>query len=95
MKAYHYILGLVILVSSCGTKVNINDLAISNPIAAQIDLVEVVDDKVTVTIDPGRFTEETIVYRLPKVVQGTYAVSDFGNFIESFQALDYEGEPIT
>ncbi|NNK72468.1 MAG: peptidase M61 [Flavobacteriaceae bacterium] len=95
MKAYHYILGLVILVSSCGTKVNINDLAISNPIAAQIDLVEVVDDKVTVTIDPGRFTEETIVYRFPKVVQGTYAVSDFGNFIESFQALDYEGEPIT
>ncbi len=76
------------------TKVTENDLAISNPIATHLDLVNVVEDKVPVTINPGRFTQETVTYRLPKIVQGTYAVSDFGNFIDAFKAFDYEGNEL-
>jgi len=68
-----------------------NDLAINNPIETTIDLTQVVDDKVPVSINPGRFTTETVVYHLPKVVQGTYAVSDFGSFIENLKAYDYDG----
>jgi len=68
-----------------------NDLAINNPIETIIDLTQVVDDKVPVSINPGRFTTETVVYHLPKVVQGTYAVSDFGSFIENLKAYDYDG----
>ena len=43
------------------------------------------------TINPGRFTIDTAIYRLPRVIQGTYAVSDFGSFIENFKAFDYKG----
>jgi len=50
---------------------------------------------VPVTINPGRFTTETVTYRLPRVVQGTYSVSDFGKYIEDFKAYDYDGNELT
>ncbi len=87
-----------ILLMSCGTtKTAINDLATSTPIVTAIDLTQVTDDKVPVTINPGRFTVETVTYRLPKVIQGTYSVSDFGKYIDDFKAIDYDGNalPIT
>ena len=68
-----------------------DDLATNNPITTAIDLTQVVDDKAPVIINPGRITSETITYYLPKVVQGTYAVSDFGKYIDAFKAIDYEG----
>ena len=76
---------------SCGVKNVTNDLATDNPIKAQLDLVHIQDDQVSVTIDPGRFIQDTVIYRLPRVVQGTYAVSDFGKYIENVKALDYQG----
>ncbi|MCH7784620.1 MAG: peptidase M61 [Bacteroidetes bacterium] len=66
--------------------------AISTAIITTIDLTQVVDDKVPVTINPGKFSQDTVTYRLPKVVQGTYKVSNFGSFVESFKAYDYKGE---
>ncbi len=81
-----------ILLASCGsTKNNVNDLATSLPIETAIDLNNVVDDKAPVTINPGRFTVETVTYRLPKVVQGTYSVSNFGSYVDDFKAFDYKG----
>jgi len=79
---------------SCGTKNLSNDLATANPIQAQLDLVNIDDDKVSVSIDPGRFVTDTVVYRLPRVVQGTYAVSDFGKYLEAVKGFDYEGNEI-
>ena len=68
-----------------------NDLAINTPILTAIDLTQVVDDKAPVIINPGRITTDTVTYYLPKVVQGTYAVSDFGKYIDGFKAVDYDG----
>ena len=87
-----FVLFIIILLSACGTiKKNKNDLATSLPIETTINLNKVVNDKVPVTIDPGRFTVESVTYRLPKVVQGTYAISDFGSYIDDFKAFDYKG----
>jgi len=95
MKPFLIALCTGILFISCGsTKPAINDLATSTPIITAIDLTEVQEDKVPVSINPGRFTTETVTYRLPKVVQGTYAVSDFGSFVDSFKAFDYEGNEL-
>ncbi|WP_222982002.1 peptidase M61 [Flagellimonas meishanensis] len=79
---------------SCGPKNLTNDLATANPIKAQLDLVNIQDDKVSVVMDPGRFVQDTVIYRLPKVVQGTYAVSDFGKYVEEVKALDYNGNTL-
>ncbi len=97
MKKLITLLGLSIVLVACGssTKTITNDLAVSNPIVTAMDLTKVVDDKVPVTINPGRFTLETVTYRLPKVIQGTYSVSDFGKYIDNFKALDYDGNELT
>ena len=93
------ILGIALVASilfGCGSTSNVsNDLATQNPIATSIDITKVKDDKLPVVINPGRFTEETVTYHLPKVVQGTYSVSSFGRFIDDFKALDYDGNELT
>ncbi len=68
-----------------------SDLANQNPIKTSLDLTKVNNDKLPVVINPGRFTTEKVIYRLPKVVQGTYSVSDFGKFVDDFKAFDYTG----
>ncbi len=94
----HFLLSILFLglvLTSCGTAKDLSkDLAITNPIETNIDLSKVEADKVPVQIDPGRFSKDTIVFRLPRVVQGTYAVSDFGNFVEDFKAMDYDGNEL-
>ncbi|MFC0604327.1 M61 family metallopeptidase [Winogradskyella pulchriflava] len=95
MKNYLAILGLSVILVGCGSaKPKVDDLAVSNPIETALDLTAVVDDKVPVTINPGRFTTETVTYRLPRVVQGTYSVSDFGRYVDDFKALDYKGNEL-
>ncbi|PKA84152.1 putative metalloprotease with PDZ domain [Ulvibacter sp. MAR_2010_11] len=95
MKRIIYTLGLAALLVSCGpASTSINDFGTTTPIVTSLDLTKVVNDKVPVTINPGRFSQEVVTYRIPKVVQGTYAVSDFGNFIDDFKALDYKGNAL-
>ncbi|MEZ4793478.1 MAG: peptidase M61 [Gelidibacter sp.] len=92
------ILGIALIGSilfGCGSTSKVsNDLATQNPIATSIDITKVKDDKLPVTINPGRFTEETVTYHLPKVVQGTYSVSSFGRFVDDFKPLDYNGNEL-
>lgn len=84
---------VAILLASCNSAKNTkNDLATSLPIDTSIDLTAVTDDKAPVTINPGRFIVESVTYRLPRVVQGTYSVSDFGKYVDNFTALNYKGE---
>ena len=73
------------------SQVATEDLASSSIIVVDINLANTKKDKVPVEVNPGRFTKDTIIYRLPKVVQGTYEVSDFGRFVDHFKALDYSG----
>ncbi|QRM90126.1 peptidase M61 [Lacinutrix sp. WUR7] len=96
MKKVLAIIGLSTLLVACGTttKTGSNDLATSTAIETALDLTKVVNDKVPVTINPGRFTAETVTYRLPRVVQGTYSVSDFGKYVDDFKAFDYKGNEI-
>jgi len=83
---------LVIILVGCVSQKIATPLAVDSPIRASIDLTKVVDDKLPVVINPGRLTKETITYRLPRIVQGTYSVSDFGRYVEDFKAFDYSGK---
>ncbi|MFK7831674.1 MAG: peptidase M61 [Winogradskyella sp.] len=95
MKNYFAILGLSVILVGCGSaKPKVDDLAVNNPILTALDLIAVNNDRVPVTINPGRFTTETVTYRLPRVVQGTYSVSDFGKYVDEFKALDYDGNEL-
>lgn len=95
MKKLLFTIAIATLVSSCGTKSTNNDLAISSPINATLDLTKVDNDRIPVVINPARFTKETVTYRIPKVIQGTYSVSDFGKYVDDFKAYDYDGNEMS
>jgi predicted metalloprotease with PDZ domain len=59
-----------------------------------IDLTRTKNDQVPVTVFPPDIKENAIVYNLPKIVPGTYAIYDFGKFVADFQALDKRGKPL-
>ena len=64
------------------------------PIIATLDLVNVQDDKVQVTVDPERFTTPETVFYIPKTVPGTYSTSNYGKYSEDFKAYDYKGNEL-
>lgn len=63
-------------------------------IMTTIDLVNVVDDKVMVTIDPGAFTKDAVSFYIPKTVPGTYSTDNYGQYIEGFKAFDNKGSEL-
>jgi predicted metalloprotease with PDZ domain len=64
-------------------------------VVATIDLNNVKDDKVMVSIETPKITNEKITFNIPKTVPGTYSEDNFGQFIEDFTALDAKGKPLT
>lgn len=63
-------------------------------IESSLDLVNVNNDRVWVEVNPGKLSQNTVTFRLPKVVQGTYAISDFGSFVDSLVVTAYDGSSL-
>ena len=59
-----------------------------------IDLTKASDDRLPVEITVPDIAEETIEYHMPKVVPGTYSISDFGRFVDEFKAFDADGNQL-
>lgn len=80
----------IMLLLGCGaTKTLVT--ADKTPILVSVDLKNVADDKVMVSIDPGAFTSDAVSFRIPKTVPGTYSTDDYGKYIEGLKAIDYDG----
>ena len=56
-----------------------------------INLKVIKKDQVKVTYQLPKTDKNEIEFRIPKIVPGTYSISDFGRFISDFQAFDSEG----
>lgn len=65
-----------------------------NAVKASLDLVNVVDDKVQVTISVPKITTDKITYYIPKTVPGTYSEDNFGTFIDDLRAMGTDGKPL-
>ncbi|MEP2026599.1 MAG: peptidase M61 [Reichenbachiella sp.] len=59
-----------------------------------LDLTIVKDDKVQVILTPPKITESETTFYMPKIIPGTYSVSDYGRFVEDFKALDKKGKEL-
>jgi len=53
-------------------------------IEVNINLTDVKDDQVLVTVKAPKIKTDIITYSLPKTVPGTYSVGDYGNYIADF-----------
>lgn len=64
------------------------------PVRADIDLVNVVNDRVQVTVTLPPVKQDKITYFIPKTVPGTYSEDDFGKYIDDLKATDSKGNPL-
>jgi predicted metalloprotease with PDZ domain len=61
----------------------------------RLDLTRVVDDKVYVELSTPDVSESEIIFYMPKMIPGTYAIEDYGRFVSDFQAFDKKGRSLT
>ncbi len=93
MKKMIALLGGLALSYGCGsTQVLVTEE--DKPVQAQIDLVNVVDDRVGVVVDPGPFPPGSVTFFIPETVPGTYSIDNYGQYVEALKAFDYSGAEI-
>lgn len=93
MKKIIYVLALTATILGCKTAQT--PVSEKQPVIATLDLVNVQDDKVMVTVDPADITSEEIIFYIPKTVPGTYSTANYGQFAENFRAYDKKGKELT
>lgn len=91
MKKIVLTLSFAAFIMACKTS---NVSTTKNNVDVSIDLVNVVDDKVQVTIVPPTLTEETTTFHIPKIIPGTYSEDNYGKYIENFKAYDKKGNAL-
>ena len=92
MKKLFIAVVTIAFLGSCATS-NVNKK--DTTIEVAIDLNTVVDDKIMVEVNPKKITENSVVYQIPAIVPGTYAMSDYGKFVSDVKAYDYDGKEMT
>ena len=60
----------------------------NNVIEAYMDLNEIDNDQLLVSLDPGPFPEGEVIFYMPSVIPGTYKFTDFGRFVSNLKAFD-------
>ncbi|VAW28425.1 hypothetical protein MNBD_BACTEROID06-940, partial [hydrothermal vent metagenome] len=59
-----------------------------------INLARVVENKVYVELDPPKIEDSEIIFYLPKMIPGTYAIEDYGRFLSKLRAFDKKGREL-
>lgn len=60
----------------------------------EVNIVGRLDSKIDVTVVPPIMNTDEVVYAMPKIVPGTYDISDFGQFVRGFKAFDSRGNEL-
>jgi hypothetical protein len=63
-------------------------------IGISIDLVAVQNDKVRVEVSPPAITTAAVTYHFARVIPGTYAIAEYGRFVEGIRAFDAMGKSL-
>lgn len=80
-----------IITASVATAQNLIDSTYS----VEVDFKNIINDQVSVKLFPPLIKVDTIIYNIPKIVPGTYSVSDFGRYIDSLKAFDENGNQLS
>src|SRR5882757_9776548 len=59
-----------------------------------IDLLNVHNNQVTVNLLTPKITTTKAIFTFPKIIPGTYRISDYGKFISDLRASDKSGKPL-
>jgi predicted metalloprotease with PDZ domain len=64
-------------------------------VAVNINLNDVKDDKVLVTVTAPKISTDEVTYSIPKTVPGTYSEDNYGKYIDDLKAYDAKGTLLT
>lgn len=59
-----------------------------------VDLTQPKNDQLTVNLETPSLKQKTAVYHLPRIVPGTYSISNFGSYASNFKAFDKKGRAL-
>jgi len=91
MKKIVFVIGIIAMISSCKSI----SKSENNLVVVDVFLNEIENDRVKVSINPGPIQADSLKFYLPKIVPGTYAVNNYGQFSEGLIAIDYDGNEMS
>ncbi|UJH91348.1 peptidase M61 [Antarcticibacterium sp. 1MA-6-2] len=94
MKKILYFFGVLAVTYSCKTPQN-QSASIPQPVMVNIDLLNIKEDRVMVTVDPDKFTQSQTTFYIPTTVPGTYSIDNYGELVQDVKAYDYKGNELT
>ena len=94
MKKIFLALAFATVLFSCKTASIPTAVLPKNEVQVSINLGEIKNDKVLVTVNAPTILTDKITYHLPKMVPGTYSEDNFGNYIEDLKAFDAKGNSL-
>ncbi|HEY9116530.1 MAG TPA: peptidase M61, partial [Roseivirga sp.] len=69
-------------------------LLANDPYIYRVDLVNVKEDKVMVSLTTPKIRDNETIFYMPKIVPGTYAIADYGRMVSEFKAYDKKGREL-
>ena len=94
MKKIFLAIAFATVLWSCKTPNITSVISSKNEVQVSINLAEIKNDKVLVTVNPPAILTDKITYHLPKMVPGTYSEDNFGKYIEDLKAFDIKGNSL-
>jgi len=94
MKKIFLAIAFATVLWSCKTANITSVISSKNEVQVSINLAEIKNDKVLVTVNPPTILTDKITYHLPKTVPGTYSEDNFGKYIEDLKAFDIKGNSL-
>ncbi|MCC9071657.1 peptidase M61 [Flavobacterium sp. F-65] len=95
MKKIIVTLALVAALIGCKTASSTSSIPTKQEVGVNINLTDVKNDKVLVTVTAPKITTDEVTYSIPKTVPGTYSEDNYGRFIEDLKAYDSKGALLT
>ncbi len=95
MKKIVLTLAFASVLLSCKPSQKVTNATLSPEVNVSIDLNNVKDDKVLVTILTSPSKLDEVTFNIPKTVPGTYSTDNYGKYIEAVKAFDTKGKELT
>jgi len=96
MKKIFLILALTTVLWSCKTANSPTSVSSKSKekVEVNINLNDIKNDKVFVSVNAPSILTDTITFRLPKMVPGTYSNDNYGRYIDDLKAYDSRGNSL-
>ncbi len=91
MKKIIFVFAFATALWGCKTASSTIASSAKEEVQVNINLNEIKNDKVLVTVKSPKILTDEITYHIPKIVPGTYSDDDYGKYIDDLKAFDAKG----